>query len=610
VEIPTMLTKELVISIASCLGWSAARDVEVIQHRCEHEGISFLTITLPLLSDALERGLEEGRFTCPTNFSRHGTLPRFLGGLFNRVFNSSGVLLNEPDVECISAIRQICRFQKKLKIGCSASREASAVIRYKQVEEELFHASRDIATRDDALLDAISRRVWSQVFPEVDPLDLVSRHGPGATSDRLTANSRQTITYWYDRFEESFPKDLHAFHNYGSWVDSVGDDPESSIRELGVLEEIPVRVVFVPKTLTSPRVIAIEPSSMQYVQQSLLSYMTKGIESHWFTNMSIRFSDQTVNQLLAKSSSIDRSLATIDMSDASDRVSLALVNRIFHSSGISQYLQDARSLSADLPDGTNVVLSKFASMGSAICFPVEACVFYTLILTALHRADGTRPSTRSILRYSRMIDVYGDDIIIPVDYVDSVVAYLESYALKVNQNKSFRFSQFRESCGGDFYNGIDVKPIYCRSLFSDPTAWTPADVMSAVSLSNQLYEAGWWRVCQVVRSLVEVAVRSRVPRCRFPGSGVYFSSFLFDTMCRYDSRLHAYVQKRLVYSPSEKLDRISSTAGLFNKAFSPKRRQTSAETHFVVPDDLPIVKYDSSVKRGVFKPKRQWVTVM
>jgi hypothetical protein len=68
---PTMLVQAMLDQLAMDLDLSVERDKQRIACRCEHEGLSFLTITLPLLSDALERGLEAGTFTCPTQFSRH-----------------------------------------------------------------------------------------------------------------------------------------------------------------------------------------------------------------------------------------------------------------------------------------------------------------------------------------------------------------------------------------------------------------------------------------------------------------------------------------------------------------------------------------------------------
>jgi hypothetical protein len=554
-----MLIQAMLEQFSMDLDLSVERDIETILYRCKHEGLSFLTICLPKLSDALEQGLENGRFSCPTDFSRHGSLPRLLGGFFNRVFARSGELLPDADVECIYAIRQICRFFKKLKIGCTPSREEAAIRQYLEVEAELQCLTSQIK-REDILLDKVAGIIWSQVFPEIDPYDIVCHHGPGVTADRRLCNQRHRISYWYTRMEHCYPVDLHAYPNYGYAAEDSGTTvaaANSGVEILDLKDEPSVRVVFVPKTQTAPRVIAIEPASMQYVQQGLLDYMTPILENHRLTKNSVRFSDQSINQLLACRSSKDRSLATLDLKEASDRVHFELVRRIFRSSGILDYLESARSLHATLPNGMNVILNKFASMGSAICFPVEACVFYTLIQLAFHRRDGRRPSSSSIAWYSKYIDIYGDDIIVPVDYTDVVVDTLESYGLKVNVNKSFRNSLFRESCGGDFYDGISVKPIYARELLpDDPRQWTAATVMSWVSTADQFYMNGQWKLSQTIRDQLERGIRRRIPRARNPGPGVYFRSLLFDTNVRYNNELCGWEQKRIIYKPSLRKDKI------------------------------------------------------
>lgn len=565
---PTMLYKALLAQASLDLDLSVERDVATLQHRLEHEGLSFLTITLPKLSDALEQGLEHGRFTCPTDFSRHGSLPRFLGGFFNRVFERSGELRLDAPSDVIYYIRQICRFFKKLKIPCSASRESEAVERYKDVERELGRLTPQIL-RKDSILDRVSKVLWSQVFSEIDQLDIVCHHGPGVTADRYLSNERCRIKHWYTRSELSFPSDLHAYPNYGYAAEASGEgiSSETGISYWDLRDEPGVRVVFVPKTQTAPRVIAIEPSSMQFIQQGLMDYIVPLIEGHSLTRNSIRFKDQSVNQRLAYLSSKDRSLSTLDLKDASDRVHFELVRRIFTGSGILNYLEDARSLHANLPDGSNVILNKFASMGSAICFPVEAMVFYTLIQSAFHTQDGRIPSSSSIKAYSRMIDVYGDDIIVPVNYTDTVVAYLESYGLRVNQMKSFRFSHFRESCGGDFYNGYSVKPVYARELpHSSSRQWQANHVLSWAATSDQFYLNGQWIIAQTIRDMLEDVLHIRIPRSTHKRAGLAFTSLIFDTSLRFNRSLHAYEQKRIVYIPLERKDTIDGDAvSCFNK---------------------------------------------
>lgn len=577
---PTMLYQLLLEDLGMQLDLSVERDVATLLRRYEHEGESFLSITLPTLSDSLERGLEDGRLSCPTAFRRHGRLPRFLGGFFSRVFNRAGELLPEPCIGSILAIRQICRFFKKLKIGCSPARELEAIRRYKAVEDELRVMTPLIERKDD-VLDKVARIIWSQVFPELDPNDIVCHHGPGVTADRSLSNERRRIRNWYTRSELFFPSDLHAFHNYGAACGQWGED--SGVEGLNywdIRDEPGVRVVFVPKTATGPRVIAIEPSSMQYMQQGLLEYIVPRLESHRLTCKSLRFSDQTENRRLAHQASIDQSLATLDLKDASDRVHFLLVRRIFSGSGILDYLEAARSLHATLPNGDNLILNKFASMGSAICFPVEAMVFYTLIQSAMHHQDAKRPSSSSIRQYSRRIAVYGDDIIVPVRYTDAVMTTLESFGLRVNAGKSFRFSHFRESCGGDYYKGDSVKPVYARQpLPNSRHDWTPEHVMSWVATADQLYEAGLWKATQFVRDQVEGALRTRIPRATVKGPGVYFQSLMFNTGMRYNPQACGWQQRRVVYQPILRKDDIDGNAtACFNRSLFPAKERGSGRS--------------------------------
>nr|UJQ85265.1 MAG: hypothetical protein 3 [Leviviridae sp.] len=556
-----MLVQAILHQAALDLDLSVERDVATMRRRCEHEGLSFLTITLPVLSDSLERGLECGLFSCPSSFSRHGRLPRFLGGFFNRVFSKCGELLDDACPIAVSYIRQICRFFKKPKIACSPEKNSAAAQHFIDVEGELRMLTSQVERKDE-ILDKISALIWSQVFPEIDSADLVCHHGPGVTADKLLANGRHRIRNWHHRSEYLFPSDLHCYPNYevAARVSGIGNQIEciEGPKFLDLRDEMPVRVVFVPKTQTAPRVIAIEPSHVQYMQQSVKDYVYKVLETHSLTKNSVRFSRQDFNQRLAHSGSIDKRTSTLDLKDASDRVHLHLVQRIFKNSGLLEYLEDARSLHATLPDGRNIVLFKYASMGSALCFPVEAMVFYTLVQCAMHQLDGRRPCSRSIRYYSDKIDIYGDDIIVPVDYTDVVVNYLESYALKVNVSKSFSKGNFRESCGADFFKGYAVNPVYARQIpHDDSRDWTPAHVMSWAATSDLFYMRGQWIVAQAIRDMVTRVVRRRIPRTRVIGSGVAFFSYLFTTDLRWNADWQCWKQKRLVYQPTKKKDDIN-----------------------------------------------------
>lgn len=361
-------------------------------------------------------------------------------------------------------------------------------------------------------------------------------------------------------------------------------------------EEPPVRVVFVPKTALTPRVIAIEPSHMQYMQQGVMRYMVRKLERFRLTRGHINFADQTVNQKLARVSSLNRRLATVDLKDASDRVHIDLFRRIFRYSPLKGYLESSRSAKASLPSGDIIKLRKFASMGSATCFPVEAFVFYALVIAALHHELGIIPSFDTVRRLSRDVYVYGDDIVCPSSSVSYVCDYLESYGLLVNRNKSFSKSHFRESCGADYYKGTPVKPVYFRQhLPKSFTLKSPAQLLAWVSSANQLYRAGMWKSAQTIRNWVDSDVFP-LPKSVADNGILTHESFFLNTNVTWNGSLYSYGQRGLFFKPKLEEDPCLTYSGALLKALANIGQENKAD-------------FDFSTRRGVLVPKRRWASL-
>jgi len=257
--------------------------------------------------------------------------------------------------------------------------------------------------------------------------------------------------------------------------------------------EVPVKVTLVPKTLKTPRVIAMEPACMQYVQQGILRSFLEHFSKDDFLKKVIGFDDQGPNQDLARQGSLDQRTATLDLSDASDRVSNQLVRAMLHRWPYMLAAVDAsRSRKAVLPGGGVIRLAKFASMGSALCFPMEAMVFTTLIFLGIERSLNEPLYRKNLRGFSGSVRVYGDDLIVPVDHVTTVVQTLEHFGARVGLDKSFWTGKFRESCGREYFNGHDVSLTRVRQAF--PTRRQNAtEVVSLISLRNQLYMSGYWQ---------------------------------------------------------------------------------------------------------------------
>lgn len=124
------------------VGTDATRDISYLKSRCEHEGFSFLTITLPTFSQSLETGLSERRLRSDSFPSfkkdrRGSCLPAFLQGFTSRVFNGDGILLDEPDIESIYAIRQLSRLFSKIEKICSEDRQRRAFEQFIEIEQDV-----------------------------------------------------------------------------------------------------------------------------------------------------------------------------------------------------------------------------------------------------------------------------------------------------------------------------------------------------------------------------------------------------------------------------------------------------------------------------------------
>jgi hypothetical protein len=126
---------------------------------------------------------------------------------------------------------------------------------------------------------------------------------------------------------------------------------------------------------------------------------------------------------------------------------------------------------------------------------MEAMVFLTIILIGIEKELSCTLSKSVIKQILPKVRVYGDDIIVPIEYVQSVMSSLHLYGCKVNTAKSFWTGKFRESCGRDYYDGEDVTVVYCRREF--PTSWKNAsEMISLVKLRNAFYKAGLWKTAE------------------------------------------------------------------------------------------------------------------
>jgi len=377
----------------------------------------------------------------------------------------------------------------KIELPCTSQRELHAMHNYVKCEQDVRVFDMDLSQEDLADFRRMSNMLFSGIFTQMDRDvyygEMLPKHGPGSVADGLTSNGKYQMRTWTTRLEGVFPSYEYLIPNH-HFTDVLN--------EVNVLEpdaEMPVKVISVPKTLKTPRIIAMEPSWMMFVQQALLRTFSSAFERDNLLPKLIGFDDQTPNQEMARQGSADGRTATLDLSDASDRVSNQLVREMTKQwPHLHKAIDAARSRRADVPGHGVIRLSKYASMGSALCFPVEAMVFTTLIFLGIQRSLNTPMTRKDIRSLSDLVRVYGDDLIVPVDHVHTIVQTLEHFGARVGLSKSFWTGKFRESCGKEYFNGADVSIVRVRQALPSTIA-DVTEVISTVSLRNQLYIAGY-----------------------------------------------------------------------------------------------------------------------
>jgi hypothetical protein len=283
------------------------------------------------------------------------------------------------------------------------------------------------------------------------------------------------------------------------------------------------KIVTVPKNSEIDRVICSQPDLNVFTQKGYGKLLRRRLKT-----VGIDLDNQEVNQDFARLGSLFENLATIDLSMASDTLSIELVRQLLPCDWYLA-LEQCRVPETVLPCGTVHTYHKFSAMGNGYTFELETLIFWALV-SACTEACGTK---------DRRVSVYGDDIICPVDTVHLVEDVLDYCGFVFNSDKSFWDSPFRESCGKHFFEGVDVTPFYVRRpvdsveelflLHNNVWRWVQRmkKFISAVRLRC------WWSFLDYLQSLVPKAYKE----CRLPdgfgdGGLVGFFDFVRPRLAR------------------------------------------------------------------------------
>lgn len=209
----------------------------------------------------------------------------------------------------------------------------------------------------------------------------------------------------------------------------------------------------VDKTSSKRRMIAVEPTLNMFFQQGLMLLMYARLKD---VGLDLESLPQR-HRDLAREASIHRTYGTIDFSQASDSVAYELVRQLIPPDWF-EYLDMVRTPSMEL-GGVTHSLNMFSTMGNATTFPLETLVFWAIACSCHHITRGD-PGHLISHKVKRLNSVFGDDCIVPTESCRLFIEVVKFFGFRVNEDKTFIDPEqsFRESCGGDYYHGHDVRP--------------------------------------------------------------------------------------------------------------------------------------------------------
>jgi len=325
---------------------------------------------------------------------------------------------------------------------------------------------------DDSVVFGEIRKIIDDFFhpngvPLLDHLynlNMVARPGPGAA---LGALGTSYYTKFFCSKVTSTSEYLYQMYkHYCERIPSLSDAERQRYESFGSPSIVSgSRCSFVPKTARTSRMICVEPLLNSYYQLGLATILEDRMREFFGINLSTQ---PLVNHRLARKGSIDGSLATIDLSSASDSISVGLCEWILPD-WVFTTLLDLRSRTTEI-DGKKHALYMISTMGNGFTFPLQTIIFSSVLkaCTNVFCVGGDRTWS-----------CFGDDIICPTRVYGRVCYYLEKLGFIINADKSFAKGPFRESCGADWFYGQPVRPVHIRKLDAPP------DYLVAINQLNE-----------------------------------------------------------------------------------------------------------------------------
>lgn len=291
------------------------------------------------------------------------------------------------------------------------------------------------------------------LLEDLNDIFMSGRSGPGAS---LFARGQDFYSKFYTSPHSCSSRlsDVWSFlirRNQGFWFDQGQD---FQVREVNHN-----KLGFVNKNVDIARTTCTEPFANMWMQLGIGSLIEDRLAEMWGINLSTQ---PDMNRAMALDASFSGQFSTIDLESASDSLSLKMLKELLPPK-FWWFLEFTRSEGCLLPNQQIVPLQMVGTMGNGYTFPLQTMLFCSVVRAVYRYLDIKIQSHGKAS--SRNHAVFGDDIIVLAGKATRLtVQILGLLGFVVNSTKSFVEGPFRESCGVDGYNGINVRPVYIKRL--------------------------------------------------------------------------------------------------------------------------------------------------
>lgn len=364
-------------------------------------------------------------------------------------------------------------FYKKYVEATSKNADALALEKFLQVNDACGTWELSLSgSWEEELVGELKSSLNNFFYPGGQPLllslDDFLRHGKVGPGASVGARGFDFYTKLF-----SSPLSMTSASLYKAYKGYIWNFPEWSqadiVREAEFGGPVVVsgnRLSFVPKSVDISRTISVEPLLNMFYQLGVKEILERRLNAAFGIDLA---GQQRKNRELARLGSLsdgDDSFVTIDLSSASDSMSLKMIRSVFPPNVVG-WFELLRSPKCTLPNGEQVVLNMVSTMGNGFTFPLQTILFTCVVIAAYRMSN--RPIRFPYGNNLGNLGVNGDDIICEKQVSRLVIRLLEILGFQVNRDKTFVEGPFRESCGHDYYRGQLVRGVYVKTL-SDPAS--------------------------------------------------------------------------------------------------------------------------------------------